>query len=146
MNIKYCLRILVGVVAAMLFTSAPLHAVEKPRVIDVSGEISMVDVKLGKLQLDANSLQDRGDSTEYKINENNTRVTDPTDKKFLKLEDLRIGQRVTVEFNYNKGEFVKVPLAQKIIANPMPASVDEKVLQGSTNTTTTTTTSTTTRQ
>jgi hypothetical protein len=119
--------------------------VSEVRVISVPGEISSIDVKLGKLQLADDTSRDSRDPVKYKINKDATRVTDPTDKKFLKLEDLRVGQHVTVEFNYTQGELVsKEPVAQKIIAQPMSATaVQENSSQGSTSTVTTTTTSTT---
>jgi len=146
MSTKHYSRVLVAVVAALLFTSAPLRASEAPRTIKVSGEISLIDVKLGKLQLERNASQDRRDPTEYRINQDATRVTDPTDKKFLKLEDLKVGQHVTVEFDYIQGEWKEAPSAKKIIANPMSAAVPQEASpQGSTSTVTTTTTSTTTQ-
>lgn len=83
----------------------------------VSGEITMIDVKLGKLQLRSDPGQDTRGITEYRINQNDTRVTDPTDKKFLVIKDLRVGQHVTIELSDNT---YAETLAQKIIAEPMP--------------------------
>lgn len=97
------------------------------KVIPVSGVISMVDVKLGKLQLAADVSRNRKDPTEFRINKNQTFVTDPTYKLFLKLEDLRVGQYVVVEFNYVPGEWVDVPIAQKIIASPVPQPIFQVV-------------------
>ena len=93
---------------------------DNAKVVQVSGKIAQVDVKLGKLQLEPDASRDRKDPTKYNINQNDTRVVDPKDKKFLKLEDLRVGQHVTVEFNYIQGEMGMAPIAQKIIAEPMP--------------------------
>jgi len=121
--------------------------VSEVRVISISGNISWIDVKLGKLRLELDASRDRRDPIEYSINKDATRVTNSTDKKFLKLEDLRVGQHVIVEFNHNTGEEVeKMPIAQKIIVNPMPEAVTlQASRQESTSTTTTTTTSTTTK-
>ena len=126
MNTSYCSRVLIAVVAALLFTNAPLRASDKAgdvKVIQVSGEIAQIDVSLGKLQLELEASRDKKDPTRYKINKNDTRVVDPRDKKFLKLEDLQVGQHVTVEFNYIQGELGMQPVAQKIIAEPMPKPI-----------------------
>ncbi len=147
MKTKHYFGVLAAVVAALLFTSMPLHAFEKPNTVKVLGEIALINVKLGTLRLEADAARNRRDPIEFRINRNNTRVTDPSDKKFLKLEDLRVGQRVTVEFYHNQGEWEQVPVAQKIIANPAAeAAVQETSPQGSTSTVTTTTTNTTTTQ
>ena len=90
----------------------------------VSGEISWIDVKLGKLQLNSDAGQDDKGITEYKINQDETRVTDPSDKKFLVIKDLQVGQHVTIKLIDKSGEV----MAQKIIAEPMP----EPVLQEAT--------------
>ena len=142
MNTNYYSRVLIAVVAALLVTSAPLHASDKAenvKVIQVSGEIAQIDVALGKLQLELDASRDRKDPTRYNINKNDTRVVDPLDKKFFKLEDLQVGQHVTIEFNYIEGELGMEPVAQKIIAESMPIPVPV-------STTTTTTTSTTVTQ
>ena len=126
MNTSYYSRVLIAAVAALLVTSMPLRAdnkAENAKVIQVSGKIAEIDVKLGKLQLEKDSPQNRKDSSKYNINKNDTRVVDPLDKKFLKLEDLRVGQHVTVEFNYIQGELGIEPTAQKIIAEPMPEPI-----------------------
>ena len=126
MNTSYYSRVLIAVVAALLVTSMPLRAdnkAENAKVIQVSGKIAEIDVKLGKLQLEKDSPQNRKDSSKYNINKNDTRVVDPLDKEFLKLEDLRVGQHVTVEFNYIQGELGIEPTAQKIIAEPMPEPI-----------------------
>ncbi len=142
MNTKYYSRVIIAAVAALLFTSVPLRAYDKaenPKVVQVKGEIAQIDARLGKLQLKEDASRDRKDPIKYNINRNDTRVVDPRDKKFLKLEDLRVDQHVTIEFNYVQGELGIEPTAQKIIAEPMPAPETK-------STTTTTTTSTTTTQ
>nr|MBU1327633.1 hypothetical protein [Candidatus Omnitrophota bacterium] len=130
MNTNYCPRVLIAVVAALLVTSMSLHASDKAgdvKVIKVSGEIAQIDVSLGKLLLELDASRDKKDPTRYKINQNDTRVVDPQDKKFLKLEDLQVGQHVTVEFNYIQGELGIQPVAQKIIAEPMPKPIFQEV-------------------
>ena len=130
MNTSYYSRVLIAVVAALLFTNAPLRASDKAgnvKVIQVSGEIAQIDVSLGKLQLELEASRDKKDPTRYKINKNDTRVVDPRDKKFLKLEDLQVGQHVTVEFNYIQGELGMQPVAQKIIAEPIPKPIFQEV-------------------
>jgi hypothetical protein len=126
MNTNYYSRVLIAVVAALLVTSVPLRASDKAgnvKVVQVSGEIEQIDVALGKLQLELDASSDRKDPTRYNINKNDTRVVDPSDKKFLKLEDLQVGQHVKLEFNYMEGELGMEPIAQKIIAEPMPTPV-----------------------
>ncbi|MDP2921367.1 MAG: hypothetical protein Q8O12_03245 [Candidatus Omnitrophota bacterium] len=126
MNVNCYSKVLIAVVAALLVTSAPLRASDKAenvRVVQVSGEISEIDVKRGKLELEQDASRDRRDPTRYSINQNDTRVVDPRDKKFLKLEDLQVGQHVLVEFNYINGEIGMDPVAQKIIAEHMSRPV-----------------------
>lgn len=96
-------------------TSAESHA----KMRSVSGEIALVDIKLGKLELERDASRNRRAPSVYRINQNDTRVTDPTDMKFLKLEDLRVGQHVTVEFDYIHWEEKQEPIATKIIADPV---------------------------
>ncbi len=120
--------ILIGFLSVLIFgtltqTYAAQQVDSNTKMRSVSGEIALIDIKLGKLQLEADASRDSRDPTKYSINQNDTRVTDPTDKKFLKLEDLQVGQYVTIEFNYIQGEMETEPLAQKIIAEPMPTPV-----------------------
>lgn len=120
---------------ASLATSQPV-----PAASFVSGEISWVDVNLGKLQLKEEGLRGDWMTTEYRINQQATNVTDPSDRQFLTLEDLRSGQQVRIEFESanNYGE----QMARKITVvstPPEPEFVEQ------TTTTTTTTSVTTTR-
>jgi len=140
------------VVFSVLFFGGlmPVYATsaESPgkQIRSVSGEIALIDIKLGKLELERNTARHKGFPTVYRINQNDTRVTDPTDTKFLKLEDLQVSQHVTVEFDYIHWEEKQEPIAIKIIASPMSAADAQKASpQGSTTTVTTTTTSTTTK-
>ena len=52
-----------------------------------------------------------------------TRVTDPTDKKFLVIKDLRVGQHITIELI----DSPKETMARKIIAEPMPEPIIQEV-------------------
>jgi hypothetical protein len=89
----------------------------------VSGEISSIDVKLGLLELKSDAGQDTRGITTYKINKDETRVTDPTDKKFIVLKDLRAGQHVTIEL-IDKSEET---MARKIVADPMVEPIYQEV-------------------
>ncbi len=97
--------------------AAPVESDTKMRT--VSGEIVSVDVKLGLLQLKSDAGRDAGRITEYKINQQETRVTDPSDKKFLVIKDLQVGQHVTAQLVDRSEE----RLIRKIVAEPMPGPV-----------------------
>jgi len=120
--------ILVGVFSVVFFGglvqvfAAPAVANVKMR--SVSGEISYIDVKLGKLQLKSDAGQDTRGMTEYNINQDGTRVTDPSDKKFLVIKDLRVGQHITIELIDGPEE----TMARKIIAEPMPEPVFQEAI------------------
>ncbi len=116
MNANY-LKVVVAVTAAVFFGSVSVRAADMA-VSQVSGEITWVDVKLGKLQLQSDAFPNNGDITEYRISQNETRVTNPTDKKFLTIEDLQPGQHVTIDVINGKEE----KIVQKITADPRPAS------------------------
>ena len=111
--------ILIGIFGVLFFGglvrvyAAPVESNIKMR--SVSGEISWIDVKLGLLQLKSDVGQDTRGITEYRINQDETRVTDPSDKKFLVIKDLRAGQHVTIELIDSSGE----TMVRKIIAEPM---------------------------
>jgi hypothetical protein len=90
----------------------------------VSGEISSINVKLGKMQLNSDPGQDIQGISEYDINQNETRVVDPSDKKFIVIKDLQIGQRVRVELIDKTGE----TMIRKIIAEPMLEPVFQKAI------------------
>ena len=89
----------------------------------VSGEISWIDVKLGKMQLKGVRGKDTKGVTEYRINQDETRVTDPSDKKFIVIKDLQVGQHVTMKLTDKDGEM----MVRKIIAEPMPEPVLREV-------------------
>ncbi len=119
--------ILIGFLGVLCFggsvgvNAAPMESNTKMR--SVSGEIAWIDVKLGLLKLKSDAGQDTRGITEYKINQNETRVTDPLDEKFLVIKDLQAGQYVTIELIDSSGE----TMARKIIAEPMRESVFEEV-------------------
>jgi hypothetical protein len=98
----------------------------KERLRSVSGEIAFIDVKLGKLQLEGEETRSRRYPTEFRINLNDTRVTDPSDTKFLVIKDLKVGQHVTVEFDWIRGGWREPAMALKIIAEPMPEPVSQE--------------------
>ena len=131
--------ILIGVLGVLIIGGlaqvSTAQAEPNTEMYSVSGTIEWINVKLGKLKLKSDAGQDTRGITEYRINLDATRVTDPTDKKFLVIKDLRAGQHVTVQLKNSYGE----TMIQKIIAEPM----QEPVLSETTSTTTTTTTKTT---
>lgn len=116
MNVNY-LKVIVAVTASVLCTGISLRAEQTADVRRVSGEIGWVDVQLGKLELNKETPTGTK-TTAYKITQNETRVTDPGDEKFLSVEDLRAGQYVTIEVADGQEDKI-VP---KIIVDPMPAS------------------------
>lgn len=131
---KVILFVFLGVLMFGRLVQVSIAQVESStKMRSVSGEIARIDVKLGKLQLKSDAGQDTRGITEYTINQDETRVTDPSDKKFLVIKDLRAGQHVTIKLIDGSGEI----MVRKIIAEPMPEA---------TSTTTTTTTSTTVTQ
>ncbi len=117
MNTNY-LKVFIAVTAAVLLTSVSVRASEMGDVSHVSGEITWIDLKLGQLQLKSDTRQSTGEITEYRITEHETRVTNPSDKKFLSIEDLQPGQHVTIDVINGKEE----KIVQKITADPRPAS------------------------
>lgn len=118
MNIK-SLKVVVAIMGAVLFTGiSSVSAYETADVRQVSGEIQWIDLKLGKLQLKSDTAPSTGEITEYRITDNETRVTDPTDKKLLTVKDLQPGQHVTVDVIDGKEE----KIVQAITADPRPAS------------------------
>ena len=122
MNVNY-LKVMVAVTAAVLFTGISVRAEQTPVVRNVSGEIGWVDVQLGKLELNKETPKGTK-TTAYRITQNDTRVTDPADKQFLSVDDLRAGQYITIEAVDGQEEKV-VP---KIIIEPMPVSEFQQAL------------------
>ena len=113
---------LIGILSVLLFGGLAQAGASElvPNVRYISGEITWVDVKLGELQLRDEAPRGTRAVTQYRMNQQATNVTDPSDKKFLTVEDLRPGQRVAIEFELNShGE----KMARKITveATPEPA-------------------------
>ncbi|OGX05910.1 MAG: hypothetical protein A2Z88_02405 [Omnitrophica WOR_2 bacterium GWA2_47_8] len=120
-NVNY-FKVIVAVTAAMLFTSISVRAEDAPVVRQVSGEIGWIDVQQGKLELNkATSIGTK--TTAYRITQNETRVTDTADKKFLGVGDLRAGQYVTIEVVDGQED----QIVQKITVDSMPASEFQQV-------------------
>ena len=117
MNVNY-LKMIVAVAVAVFFGSMSVHASDIGTVSQVSGEITWIDLKLGKLQLQSDAFSGTGEITEYRISQNETRVTNPTDSKFLAIADLQPGQHIKLDvINGKEGKIV-----QKITADPRPTS------------------------
>ncbi|MBF0479145.1 MAG: hypothetical protein HQL26_06645 [Candidatus Omnitrophica bacterium] len=116
MNINY-FKMFFAVTAGVLLTGVSICAAANESVHHVSGEITWIDTKLGKLQL-KDAPPNKGEISEYRITENETRVTDPSDKKFLSIKDLQPGQHVTVDVIYGKEE----KIVQKITTEPRTTS------------------------
>ncbi len=108
----------IWILGVLLFGGLAQASEPMPAVKYVSGEIAWVDVKLGKLQLRDEAPRGTGAITEYQINQQATNVTDPSDKKFLTLDDLRSGHHVTIEFESanSQGDLT----ARKITVEPAP--------------------------
>lgn len=116
MNVNY-FKVIVAVTAAVLFTGISVRAAEVEVEQRISGEIGWVDVQLGKLELNKETPSGTR-TTAYRITQNETRVTDPKDEKFLNVDDLRAGQYVTIDVVDGQEEKV----VSKIVVDPMPAS------------------------
>ncbi|MBF0385477.1 MAG: hypothetical protein HQL27_06355 [Candidatus Omnitrophica bacterium] len=116
MKVNY-FKLIVAVTAVVLLTGIYAHADETASVRWVSGEIGWVDVQQGKLEIN-NETPTGAKTTAYRITQNETRVTDPKDEKFLNIGDLRAGQNVAIEVaNGQEDKVVK-----KIIVEPVAAS------------------------
>lgn len=116
MNRDY-LKMIVVITAIVICTSISVRASKPADVRHISGKIGWIDTKLGKLHLQSDLSEDVSETIEYKINQDETRVTDPLDKKFLTINDLQKGQYITLEVMDGQPE----KIIQKIIAEPPPA-------------------------
>ncbi|MBF0532921.1 MAG: hypothetical protein HQL23_07495 [Candidatus Omnitrophica bacterium] len=112
------LKLMLAVTTGFLLTSVSARAAEPMDTHKISGEITWIDTKLGKLQLQRDQSPVTGAITEYRVTEHETRVKAPVDKKFLSIKDLQPGQHVTLEI-VNGQEDKIVPL---IKADPIPVS------------------------
>ena len=102
----------------ILFTGMSAYASGIPTVSQVSGRVMWVDVKLGKMQIKLNGAPGMGETKDYRITRYETRVKDPSDKKFLTIDDLRPGENVTLDVV--DGQENKI--IEKIVAESLEAS------------------------
>jgi len=113
------LKMLSGVAAMVLFSGISAHAsVAIPAVNQVPGRIMWVDVKLGKIQIKLNQSSGTGERKDYRITRYETRVKDPSDKKFLTIDDLRAGEIVTLDVIDGQED----KIIGKIVAESLEAS------------------------
>ena len=105
-----------------LIPSAVLAAESAVPARQAAGEIVWLDTQLGKLQLYAEHSRGTRATAEYKITQQDTRVTDHLDKQFLSITDLRAGQYVNIESSASGGE----QLATKITVQPTAAPLFEE--------------------
>ena len=125
MNVNY-LKSLLAMTAVILFAGMSAYAsVGTPTVSQVSGRIMWVDVKLGKIQIKLNGAPGAGETKDYRITRYETRVKDPSDKKFLTIDDLRPGENVTLDVvDDQENQIIK-----KVVAESLEAS-DFQVASG----------------
>jgi hypothetical protein len=77
-----------------------------------------VDVKLGQLQIKLSQAPGMGETKDYRITRYETRVKDPSDKKFLTIDDLRPGENVTLDVIDGQED----KIIKKIVAESLEAS------------------------
>ena len=134
MNTKHLRMIIVMAVALMLGNVSAGATDEVANVRHLSGNIEWISVKKGNLHLKSDMPQNTGEITEYRINNNNTRVTDPTDQKFLTIDNLQVGQHIVIDvINGHEDQIV-----QKIVADPYVAAESQETTKTTVTTTTTT--------
>jgi len=120
------LKLLVGICAGVLFSVMPVYAsVSIPTISQVPGRIMWVDVKLGQLQIKLNGTPGTGETKDYRITRYETRVKDPSDKKFLTIDDLRPGENITLDVVDGQED----KIIEKIVAESLEAS-DFQVASG----------------
>jgi len=115
MNVKFFFAI----IAMILFAGISAHAsVGIPTVSQVSGRIMWVDVKLGKMEIKLNGAPGMGETKEYRITRYETRVKDPSDKKFLTIDDLRPGENVTLDvIDGQENKIIEKIVAESLVAS-----------------------------
>ena len=109
--------------AVVLCSAMSVYAAPVDVVRHVSGEITWVDLTLGKLELKNDASQAKGEISEYRITANETRVTDPADKKMLTVEDFQPGLHVTIDVVNGK----EARVVEKITADPSPSSEYQEI-------------------
>jgi hypothetical protein len=117
MSINY-LKMIFGLAVAVLCISCFVRVAGADNVRELAGEITWIDTKTGKLQFKADVTPATGEVTVYRITEHETRVTTPSDSKFLSITDLQPGQYVTLYVVDGK----EGQILQKIMASARPGS------------------------
>ena len=107
-----CLKSIFTIAAIILFTGMPVHA-GVPTVTQVPGRIM-----LGTMQIKLNQATGAGEKREYRITRYETRIKDPSDKKFLTIDDLRPGENVTLDVIDGQED----KIIEKIVAESLEAS------------------------
>ena len=116
MKVNY---LLCAITAGVFFTAMPVYAsVETVTVSQVSGRIMWVDIKLGQMQIKLSQSPSIGEIKEYRVTRYETRVKDPSDKKFLTIDDLRPGENVILEVVNGQAD----KIIEKIVAESLAAS------------------------
>ena len=83
----------------------------------ISGFISSIDVKNGRMQLSSDRGQDTRGISLYTVNLSKTLVTNPSDSQYLVVKDLAVNQHVTVELIDNPNGSPEEVVARNIIVN-----------------------------
>jgi len=122
MNVNY-LKLFFAMTAVILFTGMPAYA--SVGISQVPGRVMWVDVKLGTMQIKLSQSPGMGETKEYRITRYETRVKDPSDKKFLTIDDLRPGENVTLDVVNGQED----KIIEKIVAESLEAS-DFQVASG----------------
>ncbi len=97
MGLKYPMMMVAAAMCAMMSVQMPVHADDSANVRHIAGEITWIDVKLGELQLEVDKKPNAEEVSVYRISEHETRVSNPSDEKFLTIKDLNPGQHVIVD-------------------------------------------------
>lgn len=120
MNRNY-LRVMVAVTAAVLCVGVSAQAFEPVQadVRQVSGNITWINLKLGLLQVQRDTPPYVGQRAEFRINQDETRVTNPADSKFLTVRNLHPGQHVAIDVVEDK----EGKIVQRIITDPRSGNV-----------------------
>jgi len=110
---------LFAITVGIFFMTMPTYAsIGVESINQVPGRILWVDVKLGTMQIKLNNSLGIGETKDFRITRYETRVKDPSDKKFLTIDDLRPGENVTLDVI--DGQENKI--IQKIVAESLDAA------------------------
>jgi len=94
---KNYLRMFFAVTTAVVFIAGSALAVEMVGMHQLTGTIGMVNTTEGIMQLRLDLPQGKEEMKEFRINQDETRVTDNEDNDLLVVKDLKAGQHVTVQ-------------------------------------------------